>query len=87
MITINIITERGFLIINPNFCGSIFKRFRNNKNPNHTKRNGSKIIPKDGNNIPIAIENAITIRRIESSLPDWGDDDGDCDFSLFRNSI
>ena len=71
MITINIITERGFLIINANFCGSIFKRFRNNKNPNHTKRNGSKIIPKDGNKIPIAIEKAITIRRIESSLFDW----------------
>ena len=87
MIIVNIIIKRGFLIINVNCCGSIFKRFRNNKNPNHTKRNGSKIIPKDGNNIPMVIENAITIRRMESSLSDWGDDDGDCDFWLFPNSI
>jgi len=70
LIIVNIITKRGFLIIHANCCGSIFIRFRNNKNPNHIKRNGSKIIPKDGNNIPIAIEKAITIRRIESSLPD-----------------
>jgi hypothetical protein len=70
----------GFLNLDANCCRSISIRLTNNKNPNHIKRNGSKIIPKEGNKIPIAIENAITIRRIESSLSKLDDDDGDCEF-------
>ena len=65
---VNIINGKGFLNLSANGWRSIFIRFKNNKTPNHIKRNGSKMIPKEGNKIPTAIEDAITIRRIESSL-------------------